>query len=358
MKTPILVLILAAPFLCADAGAASPALAEETAARAAERAALLSAAERFCTELRKEPVYGIPSEGQMRRLGPLVTPELRTIFERASVLQEEQIRNYPDEKPRWIEGDLFSSSFEGATSWELGEAFHAPSAEATVKVNLRYSESNEDIVSWTDTFVFRNGEGAWLLDDIRMGGEWAFKSGDSLRGMLPGGGKDDGDHFSLDERWRVAFERDGDEVVCVTVCPAGFAEPATVLFGGEGDESCPMPTWVVWSPEEDRIALRLGDGPRFTRTLVFRLEKDRWVSVPMPEFFPEERRALEENGFRERDRLIDAERWHDANTLVVKYFGLFEKGEEGDGYHREVHLRVDPEGNAAVVGWNDVSDEE
>jgi hypothetical protein len=358
MKVPPLLLILAAAFLCADVLAASPTLAEETAARAAEKTALLAAAERFYTELRKEPVYGIPSEDQMQRLGSLITPELRTIFERARVLQEEQIRNYPDEKPRWIEGDLFSSSFEGATSWELGEAFHAPSAEATVKVNQTYSESNEDIVSWTDTFVFRQEEGAWLLDDIRMGGEWAFKSGASLRGMLPGGGKDYEDHFSLDERWRVAFERDGDEVVRVAVRPAGFAEPATVLFGGEGDEPCPMPTWVVWSPEDDRIALRLGDGPRFTRTLIFQLLEDHWVSVPMPEFFPEERKALEENGFRERDRLVDAERWHDANTLVVKYFGLFEKGDEGDGYHREVHLRVDPEGNAAVVGWNEISGEE
>jgi len=131
-----------------------------------------------------------------------------------------------------------------------------------------------------------------------------------------------------------------------------------VLYGGEGDEPCPMPTWLVWSPEDDRIALRLGDSPHFTRTLIFRLEEDRWVPVLMPELFPEGRMVLAQHDFRERDRLIDAERWHDANTLLVRYFGSFEKGDEGDGYDELVHVRIDAEGNAAVVEWNEVSGEE
>jgi hypothetical protein len=340
------------------APAAELTLAEENAARARESEEIRDAATAFCTELRRERVEGLPSVGQMKRLAPLVTPELNDLIERARALQEEQIRKYPDEKPSWIEGDLFSSSFEGVSDWKTGEVLNAPMADATVKVSQSYRDPGEKPVLWTDTLVFRKRGQGWLLDDILMGGEWAFKSGASLRSTLPGGGKEGQDHDSLDERWHVAFTREGDVVTRITIAPTDKSAPPVTLFGDKEGETCPKPTWVVWGPGCDMLALRLGESPRFTRTLVFRHVSSRWQPVALPAFYPKERATMVENGFRECDRLLDAERWEDANTLVVRYFGSYTNDDDGDGFYKDVSVRIDAEGKATVVGSVDVPGEE
>jgi len=325
---------------------------------AKQRAAISTAATAFCTELHREPISGLPSDAQMQRLSPFFTPEIVALIQRARVLQQEQIRRHPDEKPYWIEGDLFSSCFEGVTTWKLGDVFNAPTVDATVKVKRTCALPNEKPVTWTDTLVFKQRSQRWLLDDIRMGGEWDFKSGSSLRSILPGGGKDYQDHPSMDERWFVRFTRDGDDVTRVTIEPTDKSSGPMTLYGHETDETCPMPTWVVWGPNGDMIALRLGDGPRFTRTLIFRLVSKAWKPVLMPEFYPKEKKTMASNGFEERDRLIDAEHWQDASTLVVRYFGSFEKGDEGDGYHQFISVSIDTKGKTKVVGAVDVPGEE
>ncbi len=325
---------------------------------AAERDAIRAAAAAFCAELRREPIRGLPDDAQLQRLSPHLTPEIVSLFQRARVLQQESIRKHPDEKPYWIEGDLFSSLFEGVTSWELGEVFSAPTVDATVKVRQTYTEPGQEPVTWTDTLVFKQRDRRWLLDNILMGGDWAFKSGSSLRGILPGGGREHENHPSLDERWNVQFTRDGEEVTRVTIQHADKSSEPVTLFGHENDDPCPMPAWIVWGPDCDKIALRLGDGPRFTRTLIFRLDGGAWKPVAMPEFYPKEKATMLSHGFRERDRLVDAEHWQDAGTLVVKYFGSFEKEDEGDGWHQFISVRVDANGKAVVTGSVDVPGEE
>ena len=346
MKSIRLFLVLTLVLRTATSGA-EPTLAEETAARGREREAIRKAAAEFSNELRKERVEGIPTVEQMKRLAPLMTPELCDLIERARRIQREQQRTEPDEKPDWIEGDLFSSSYEGVTGWELGEVLIGPYATARVKQTCHLE--GQEPITWTDRLVFREREQRWLLDDVLMGGKWVFKSGESLRAGLPGGGKLATDHESPDRRWHLAFTREGEEVTRVTLAPVDRSAPPVVLFG-EGGETCPMPCWVVWSPDGDMLALRLGDGPRFARTLIYRLAEGTWQPVEMPLFFPEEKKILAENGFGERDSLIDAEYWHDAKTLVVMYFASYSKGDEGDGYHMLVSVRIGAGGKASVVG--------
>jgi len=321
------------------------------------RPALREAAEKFSTELRRERISGLPTVTQMERLGPLMTAGLRGAIGKARELQAAQMREAPDEKPDWIEGDLFSSSFEGVTSWELGEVFAAPTTDGLVKVRQTYSEAGQSPVKWTDTLVFKNDGKTWLLDDILLGGEWAFKPGASLRDGLPGGGRESADHRSPDGRWLVTFQRDGEDVMRVSIADKGVPAKAQVLFGKDG-ETCPMPTWVVWNPESNLLALRLGDSPRFTRTLVFRLEGARWLPVGLPVFYAKERATMEKNGFRRSDDLVDAAYWSDERTLVVQFFASYTKEDEGDGFAKLVSVRIDESGKAAVVGAVDAPPQE
>ncbi len=312
-------------------------------------APLNDAAKHFCTLIRAEPIHGLPSEDQLKKLSSLITPGLHAAMVKARAEQQEQIKKHPDEKPNWIEGDLFGSLFEGVTQWELGSAFAAPGVDGTVKVNLTYTEGTQPPVKWTDTLVFKQREEKWLLDDIRMGGEWAFKSGDSLRGRLPGGWQARDDHDSPDEKWHVAFKKEGDAVSWISIQKTDKSSKPQLLFGNEPNMSCPFPTWVVWSPEGDLLAIRLGDSSRFTRSLIFRLAGGEWQKVAMPDFYPEEKKTMIGNGFRERESLIDAEHWHDANTLVVKYFSSWTNGDDGDGYSKFISVQIGADGKAQVT---------
>lgn len=311
-------------------------------------AAVRDAAKKFYTELRSEVIQGLPDDGQFKRLEPLITPELASLFRRAHAIQKKQMKEHPDDKPHWIEGDLFSSSFEGVTKWEIGSAFSAPESYGTVKVNLTSAEAGQKPVTWTDVLLFKEREGRWLLDDIRMGGQWAFKSGASLRHILPGGGRDGDDHESLDERWKVSFKRDGDTVTQVTITAATGGSKPQILFGGNGEKSL-APAWIIWSPDSNLVALSVGDDDKHTRTFIHRLVGDTWQPVKLPPFYPEERKTCLANGFRQTDDLTNAEHWRDAGTLVVWHFSSFTNGSDSDGWSRHLSVRVDDKGGASVV---------
>lgn len=321
---------------------------------AQERKALREAAKLFCTEVRREAIRGLPTNEQLQRLSPFITPELRSILEQACVYQDMQIRQHPDEKPAWIEGDLFSSLFEGVTSWEVGDVFGAPSVDSWAKVKQTYGEPGQKPETWTDTLLFKQREGRLLVDDIRMGGNWDFANGPSLRGGLPGGVKEGDDHTSFDERWKVSITRDGDSVKRVTIKSADKGAKEFNLYGDSSDKPCPMPVWVVWSPDCQMLAMRLGDEPKFSRLRVFRLSSSGWSAVTIPVLHPEEKKTISENGFKETDSLMDANHWQDAKTLVVKYFASYTNGDDSDGYHQFVSVRFGDDGKAVVTSATDV----
>lgn len=354
---PIARLRLIALTLALESASAQPPATDEKPSLAQQQAAIRAAAIAFSTELRREPTYGLPTDAQLQRLSAHLTPELHDLIKIARSIQQEQIRKHPDEKPYWIEDDLFSSLSEGVTSWELGDVFNAPTGDATVEVKQTYTEPNQKPLTWTDTLVFKQRGQRWLLDDVRMGGDWLSEHDYSLRRSLPGGHKELQDHDSLNERWRIAFTREDERVTRVTIQPKDRSSKPMTLFGGGEFDACIMPTWIVWSPNDDKFALRLGDGHRYTRTLIFRLVGKAWKSVPMPEFYPKEKKAMLSHGFRERYCLIDAEHWQDADTLVVRYFGSFENGDDGDGYSKFISVRIDAKGNSEVIGAVDVPGE-
>ena len=66
-------------------------------------------------------VRGLPNIRQSKLLLPLLTPDLQQMFAAAEREQNKFSKEHPDEKPPWGDGDLFSSLFEGAQSFTLGE---------------------------------------------------------------------------------------------------------------------------------------------------------------------------------------------------------------------------------------------
>ncbi len=125
---------------------------------------------------------GLPDRRQRRVLWPLLTADLRKMFAAAQREQLKFARAHPNEKPPWADGDLFSSLFEGANSFKLGEAT-VNDDYAEIPVQLALIDSRGDS-RWTDTVLLKRNKNTWRVSDIIFGGEWQFKTGSSLRGVL------------------------------------------------------------------------------------------------------------------------------------------------------------------------------
>jgi hypothetical protein len=118
---------------------------------------------------------GIPNEAQLKQLAPLLTPELRTMLSAALREQQRCVRQFPDDKPPWIEGDIFSSSFEGFTG-VIARASKPLLRGRSVALRFTYAEGQHS-VRWTDTLILVNDSGKWLVQDIYYHAKFAFASG-------------------------------------------------------------------------------------------------------------------------------------------------------------------------------------
>lgn len=132
-------------------------------------------------------VDGLPNDEQMRALAPLLTTQLRDALESARDWQRGEIERMrlagSDDKPPFVEGDLFSSLFEGAQTARAAAAARDQD-RVLVTLDRSYGEG-DDVVRWRDRAVLKRVGGVYLLDDVEYGGDWAFQAGTStLRNTL------------------------------------------------------------------------------------------------------------------------------------------------------------------------------
>lgn len=141
-----------------------------------------STATSFYQTYLKLNVRGLPDEKQLKQLAPYFTADVIKLFEAARQTHDKFVREHPDEKPPWGDGDLFTSLFEGAQRFKIGTA---TTIGDRVEVPVQLSYTSEGATSrWTDVMVLVNDPGGWRIYDILMKGEWQFKNGDSLRQIL------------------------------------------------------------------------------------------------------------------------------------------------------------------------------
>lgn len=147
----------------------------------------LEAAQIIFDQITALRVSGLPNEQQMQALAPLLTPELRQSMEAARAWQSAEIARMQaqgsEDKPPFIEGDLFSSLFEGAQT-ARAVAFTRRGDRIVVTLDRSYG-AGADRVQWQDRALLRRVGERYRLDDIEYGGDWAFQAGTStLRNTL------------------------------------------------------------------------------------------------------------------------------------------------------------------------------
>lgn len=133
----------------------------------------------FYAERVRLRIDGVPNADQLAAVAPLVSDTLRALLGAARRLRDAEAARAPDEKPPFVEGDLFSSLFEGPTSFEVDST----ATGAVVPVRLVRAD-DAGRTAWTDRVVAREERGRWVVDDVEYGGRWEMANRGTLRAAL------------------------------------------------------------------------------------------------------------------------------------------------------------------------------
>lgn len=123
-------------------------------------------------------VQGAPTEKELAALRPFIADTLANGLAFADSLRTADRLRAPDEKPAFVEGDLFSSVFEGYTSFRVMPALPG---DAPFVVPIEFADERaRPTVRWTDTAVVVVERGRLVVQDIRYGGTWDFANKGTL----------------------------------------------------------------------------------------------------------------------------------------------------------------------------------
>lgn len=129
---------------------------------------------------------GVPDMDMRARLRPVISPELDSLLAQAAEAERRHTMRTNNSEPPYLQGDIFSSLFEGATTYEVGAC--TAESDDTVACTVSLSHEGEgEAVEWEDRFLLTisaNDAGTFLVDDIAYGGEWDFASRGTLKASL------------------------------------------------------------------------------------------------------------------------------------------------------------------------------
>lgn len=136
------------------------------------------------------PSDGIPDAKGRTKYEPFISPKLNQLLIDGNQAEVAFAKANKDSPPL-IEGDLFTSNFEGATSYKVG-ACSANGSNGRCTVTLAYDDHGQNAkakpLAWTDTVYLVATQGRWRVDDIGYGATWAFgnkgRLSDTVKGAI------------------------------------------------------------------------------------------------------------------------------------------------------------------------------
>jgi hypothetical protein len=118
------------------------------------------------------PSDGIPNAAGRAKYAPFISPALDRLLADGNAA-EIKFNKANKDSPPLIEGDLFSSMFEGATSYKVG-ACRMDGSQASCAVDFVYDNKRDPPTRWTDTVYLAKVKADWRVDDIGYGGSWEY----------------------------------------------------------------------------------------------------------------------------------------------------------------------------------------
>jgi hypothetical protein len=130
---------------------------------------------------------GIPDATGRLRYSAVLSPRLNKQLMTAAAAQARLSAKVKNAVPPMLEGDIFSSLFEGATAWKVG-ACQGDAKAARCPVALTHvaapDQKPEKPVNWNDTLLLVNTPQGWKVDDVIYDAGFVFGNTGRLSGML------------------------------------------------------------------------------------------------------------------------------------------------------------------------------
>jgi hypothetical protein len=130
---------------------------------------------------------GIPDATVRLRFQPVLSPRLNKQLADAAAAQAKLTAKVHNAVPPVLEGDIFSSLFEGASAWKVG-ACQTSAKTASCSVALSYvppaAASKSKPANWNDTVLLVNTPQGWKVDDVVYDAGFAFGNTGRLSEML------------------------------------------------------------------------------------------------------------------------------------------------------------------------------
>jgi len=155
-----------------------------TAAQAAEPGPQAAVQAFYELRMSQLPNGGAPDAPALKLIAGMLTPRLHCLLKTAHRYDEAFLATQPGDKPPFVEGDLWSSLFEGPTRVKAQPARLGRDL-AWVPVRMFFDDGGRtDATGWTDTVLLARIDGRWLIADVDYGGNFAFGNAGRLSGVL------------------------------------------------------------------------------------------------------------------------------------------------------------------------------
>lgn len=136
----------------------------------------------FYTIYLSERPSGVPSEQEQQKFNPYLSAPLGKLLKEAARAEQQYYQATKGESPPLVEGDLFTSLFEGATSFKT---LSCDSRTGSCIVEFRYVDPKEKAPTiWKDKVYLIKGHQGWVVDDIEFLGTWEFMHKGRLQDLL------------------------------------------------------------------------------------------------------------------------------------------------------------------------------
>jgi len=120
---------------------------------------------------------------ELQQLAPYISRELHGLLEEALLNHNKISSRTVQQRRTFSEGDLFSSLFDGPTSFASGAIEELQGDEHVVSVKLT-SGKQLPALSWTDKVKVIRENGHYVVADIEYANHWAFGSNTKLVASL------------------------------------------------------------------------------------------------------------------------------------------------------------------------------
>lgn len=132
----------------------------------------------------KEKFTGVPEATTLRTGNRFLSQSLICLLDHARDYRNRFAQKFPTDKPPFIEGDIFTSLFEGANRYKL-ESTRIANQVATIQLHFYYDLGDQtDKTGWRDSVLLQQKNHQWRIVDIHYGGEFEFGNSGNLRQNL------------------------------------------------------------------------------------------------------------------------------------------------------------------------------